>query len=195
MDLFGKISIAMNRARQYIFKQEQKWFAKFQPFLKGSVLKVGNGLGYSATFIAKTNPRLTIIDVHKDRRAINKADVLIYDGKNIPFADQAFDCAVCTYVLHHTPSPLAVLSELKRVAKRIIIIEETYGNIFAKFDLIYRDILVNFAARQRSKIHWKSYFKTGELESFFAKNELMMVTHIKERHRSYCKELFVLDQR
>lgn len=179
--------------QKYIYTQEEKWFLKFQPFLKGRVLKVGNGLGYLASFIDKTNPHLTIIDIQKNERAENKNKIIIYDGQHFPFENQSFDSVVCTYVLHHTPYPLEVFSEMKRVAKRIIIIEETYSSIFAKIDLIYRDIYVNVLAGQPSKIYWKSYFKKGDLEKLFVKNNLSVINHQEERKRTYWKELFILE--
>lgn len=182
-----------NEMQKYIYDQEEKWFSKFQPFLKGKVLKVGNGLGYFGSFIAKTNPDLTIIDVHKNERAENDNNVVIYDGQHFPFEDKSFDSVVCTYVLHHTSYPLEVFNEMRRVAKRIIIIEETHSNIFAKLDLIYRDIYVNVLAGQPSKIHWKSYFKKGDLEKLFTKNNLTVINHQEERKRTYWKELFVLE--
>lgn len=179
--------------QKYIYDQEGKWFSKFQPFLKGKVLKVGNGLGYFAGFIAKTNPGLIIIDVEKNEHAENKDSVIIYDGQHFPFEDNVFDCVVCTYVLHHTPEPLRVFREMKRVAKRMIIIEETYTNIFAKFNLVYRDIYVNVVASQPSKIHWNSYFKKGNLEKLFAKNNLTVLNHQTEKRGTYWKELFVVE--
>ncbi len=183
----------MSEMQRYIYDQEERWFSKFEPFLKGKVLKVGNGLGYFAGFIININPDLTVIDVQKNEQAKNKDSVIIYDGKLFPFEDQSFDCVVCTYVLHHTSDPLVVFNEMKRVAKRIIIIEETYANIFAKFNLVYRDIYVNFRASQPSKIHWKSYFKKGDLEKLFAKNNLMVINHQAEKSRTYWKELFILE--
>lgn len=182
-----------NWMQKYIYDQEKKWFSKFQPFLKGKVLKVGNGLGYFASFIAKTNPVLTVIDIQKNEGAENAHNVVIYDGQHFPFEDKSFDSVVCTYVLHHTSYPLEVFNEMRRVAKRIIIIEETYSNIFSKLDLIYRDIYVNVLANQPSKIHWKNYFKKGDLEKLFGKSNLTVINHQEEKKRIYWKELFVLE--
>lgn len=36
---------------------------------------------------------------------------------DMPFADQAFDYAICSHVLEHVPDPAAVVAELTRVAK------------------------------------------------------------------------------
>lgn len=182
-----------SETRQYIYEQEKRWFLKLQPFLKGKVLKVGNGLGYFAGFIAEVKPDLTVIDIQKNEQAKNKDSVIIYDGQHFPFEDKVFDSAVCTYVLHHAQFPLTVFNEMKRVAKRIIIIEQTYSNIFTKLGLIYRDIYVNFLASQLSKVYWNSYFKKGDLEKLFTKNNLTIIEHQEERKKTHWKELFVLE--
>jgi hypothetical protein len=94
--------------------------------------------------------------------------------------------------LHHTPNPLEIFDEMNRVSKRVILIEETYENLFAKLDLVYRDIRVNLGVRQGSKIHWNSYFKKGELETIFKKRHLRVLYHHAEKKRTYWKELFIV---
>jgi len=184
---------ASPRVQQYIYNQEQKWFKRFEPFLQGRVLKVGNGLGYLASFIEEVNPNMAILEIQGNEQASNKDKVVLYDGKVFPFEDNSFGCVVCTLVLHHTPNPLAVFKEMQRVAKRVILLEETYDTFFSKLDLVYRDIYVNARAGQPSQIHWNSYFKGGELETHFAQSGLQLVHHHKERRRSYHKELFIAD--
>lgn len=183
-----------NRTRQYIYDQEEKWFERFRPFLFGEVLKVGNGLGYFAFFMERGGFRPTVIDIQVNEDAFNKDRVLVYDGVDFPFADKNFDCVVCTFVLHHTPHPHAIIEEMRRVGKRIIILEETYTDFPSKLDLIYRDIYVNTLAGQPSMIHWGSYFQKGELERYFEEEGLKIVHHREERKRSYYKELFVIDE-
>lgn len=39
------------------------------------------------------------------------------DAADMPFADNAFDYAICSHVLEHVPDPVAVASELARVAR------------------------------------------------------------------------------
>lgn len=179
--------------QRYIYNQERRWFLKFQPFLSGKILKVGNGLGYVAKFIATSHSDMTVVEVQRNERAENRDNIVIYDGLHLPFEDNSFDCVVCTYVLHHTPHPLKLFSEMQRVATRMILIEETHSNIVSKLDLTYRDLYVNLLAGQPSTIHWKSYFKKGELEKLFAKHNLTIVHHEQVKKRTYWKELFVLE--
>ncbi|MEK7605741.1 MAG: methyltransferase domain-containing protein [Patescibacteria group bacterium] len=183
----------MNEMQQYIYDQEKKWFEIFKPYLKGSILKVGDGLGYLTEFMIEEKPNLAILEIQKHEDAMYKDKVVIYDGRHFPFKDKQFDAVVCTFVLHHTPHPVELLLEMKRVAKRIILIEETYSGILSKMDLVYRDTSVNMKAGQPSPIHWKSYFKKGELEKIFARENLEMVYHKEVKKRRYWKELFVVE--
>ncbi|MCH2440074.1 MAG: class I SAM-dependent methyltransferase [Candidatus Poseidoniia archaeon] len=41
-------------------------------------------------------------------------DPVIFDGKQIPFEDDAFDLAIVLTVLHHTSNPEEVLREAMR---------------------------------------------------------------------------------
>lgn len=43
---------------------------------------------------------------------------VVWDGKNMPFHDCSFDCAMATEVLEHCPEPEATLSEAFRVVKK-----------------------------------------------------------------------------
>ena len=184
-----------NRMRQYIYDQERKWFLKFEPFLFGRILKVGNGLGYFAAFMGESGYQPTVIDIQINEDAPNRDEILVYDGKTFPFDDQSFDCVVCTLVLHHTPCPYEIIEEMRRVGKRIIIFEETYDNFLSKLDLVYRDIYVNTSAGQPSTIFWGSYFRRGELERYFKEEGLKIINHQEERKRSYYKELFVIEEK
>ncbi len=184
-----------NRMRRYIYDQEGKWFSRFEPFLLGKVLKVGNGLGYFATFMEEDGYQPTVIDIQVNEDAPNKERVLVYDGKIFPFDDQSFDCVICTLVLHHTPYPYEIIKEMRRVGRRIIILEETYTDFFSKLDLVYRDIYVNTSAGQPSAIFLGSYFQRGELERYFEEEGLKMIYHQEERKRTYYKELFVIEEK
>lgn len=184
----------LNDQQKYIFSEEQRWLQKYRNYLTGSVLKVGNGLGYLSGFIKEINPDLVVIDIKIDKDCINKKDVTLYEGQVIPFPDSQFDIVVCTYILHHTPNPEKVLKEMRRVGNRIIILEETYETIFQKLDIVWRDIYVNVFAGQFSKIYWNSYFKKDNLKLIIYQNDLRVIDHLSEKKRSYHKELYILER-
>lgn len=48
----------------------------------------------------------------------------LYDGYRTPFKDSQFDTSLILFVLHHTPDPIKVLTEVKRVSRKILILED-----------------------------------------------------------------------
>lgn len=44
------------------------------------------------------------------------------DGRSLPFADAAFDAAICIEVLEHIPDPMPFLAEIRRVIRRRLLI-------------------------------------------------------------------------
>lgn len=61
----------------------------------------------------------------------------------MPYEDKTFDCALLITVLHHTPNPEEVIKEAKRVAKRVLIIEDTFSNALQEKITYFADSLVN----------------------------------------------------
>ncbi len=60
---------------------------------------------------------------------LTKLPLIIYDGSRLPFDDKSIDAALVAFVLHHCDDIQKMLSELKRVTKKkIIVLEEVYKN-------------------------------------------------------------------
>ena len=188
-----RVSNPTNKIQRYIFEEERKWFSRIQPFLYGKILKIGSGLGYMSSFVYESFNDLIVLEVKINSNDGNKDKVVIYNGIHLPFMDNSFDCVMACYVLHHTPYPNLVLKEMKRVGKRIIVLEETYTNFESKKDLVYRDLYVNGYANQTSQIYLGSYFKKEKIEGTLSKSNFSIVFHQVEKKRLYFKELFVLD--
>ena len=92
-----------------------------------------------------------------------------YDGTTLPFGDDSFDVALVITVLHHAPDPDAVLAEVSRVARRIIVIEEIYENSFEKYLTYAIDSLFNlqFFSHPRSNrtdAGWRETFQDLRLD-------------------------------
>ncbi|KKU10139.1 MAG: Methyltransferase type 11 [Candidatus Woesebacteria bacterium GW2011_GWB1_45_5] len=179
--------------RRYIYDQEKKWFFRIEPFLYGKVLKVGSGLGYMTSFVRERHPDLKILEIEINKDDKNKNRTVLYDGNHFPFSNKIFDCSICTYVLHHTPNPVGLILEMKRVSRRLIVLEETYRGVFSKMDLCYRDIYVNTLAGQPSRIFWNSYFQDKELLKVLKGMDLEIIHSQKEKKRTYFKILYVLE--
>jgi SAM-dependent methyltransferase len=75
-----------------------------------------------------------------------RADVLAR-AEDIPFPDDSFDVVACRIAPHHFADVRAAVAEMARVARRLVLIEDT----------LYEDELVEEAERLRDPTHVRSY--------------------------------------
>lgn len=73
----------------------------------------------------KDKYHITLADISPTKKLINKEDV-----QNLSFKDNSFDIVICQEVLEHVPNPIKAISELKRVAKKQLIISVPYEPFF-----------------------------------------------------------------
>lgn len=183
------------KTEDYIQTQERWWLGKFSPFIqKVKVLKIGNGLGHLSELIRPLAEELTILDIETYPKTINKNQVQLYSGYPIPYPDKSFDTTIIIFTLHHIPQSTAYFKEVLRVTnKRIILLEETYDNVFQKAHLYLRDWLINRKAGQPVKLYWTSYFSRKKIRKLFKEAKLKESHTFSKQHKTYFKELFVLD--
>jgi len=89
-----------------------------------SVLDVGAGDGMIARLVMDARPDLTIRGVDVLARAESHIPVTLFDGTTIPHKDREFDAAMMVDVLHHASQQERLLSEMRRVVKRAIVIKD-----------------------------------------------------------------------
>jgi ubiquinone/menaquinone biosynthesis C-methylase UbiE len=94
---------------------------------------------------------------------------ITYDGKTLPFRNDSFDVALVITVLHHAPDPDAVLGEVRRVARRIIVTEEIYENRVEKYFTYAVDSLFNLEffghpRSNRTDPEWRKAFQKLRLD-------------------------------
>lgn len=127
-----------------------------------SVIDVGCGGGEFSEWLMQQGYKTTSIDV-KNKSRTKSINPIIYNGTNIPYADNSFDLALLFTVLHHTPNPELVIKEVLRVAKRVIIIEDVFANKVEKVICIANCSVANREFRghphsNKSDIGWKQVF-------------------------------------
>jgi ubiquinone/menaquinone biosynthesis C-methylase UbiE len=115
------------------------------PFLKkeDKVLDFGCGTCSIWKYLADRGYNLTGVDINNLSLYQKYQPEIIQEGR-LPYEDNQFDVAIIYTVLHHTKDPKSVLLEVKRVAKRLIVVEETYKNSFQKYLTFIMDSLTNW---------------------------------------------------
>jgi SAM-dependent methyltransferase len=94
--------------------------------LSGDVLEIGYGSGLNqphlptaVTGVWAIEPSVTGLRLGEARRAASAVPVVVAgdDAQSLPFEDDRFDAALCTWVLCGIPDPGAALAEVARVLK------------------------------------------------------------------------------
>ncbi len=136
-----------------------------------TVLDVGCETGHLCQYLAEIHgAKATGIDVH-DARTI-PIDFRVFDGRSIPFEDDAFDHVVLSFVLHHCNDPMTLIKECRRVARRSVIAfedlpETRVGKMLTKlhigvFKLAYR---LESAGDYRTALEWLGDNVTNVVET------------------------------
>lgn len=84
------------------------------------LLDVGCGSGAVTSDLRRLGPDVVAVDVSPTmaaRTATIAPDVLVADGRNLPFADASFDAAVCNLTLMWARNPADVVAEMARVVR------------------------------------------------------------------------------
>ena len=104
------VDLQTNTIHRDLIRELPKW--------KGRVLDIGCG---NCPFRHLLDPQSTQyqgIDVNVAASfGYANPDVVYYDGKTIPFADESFDAVLCTEVLGHVLDPAPFIAELRRVLR------------------------------------------------------------------------------
>ena len=86
------------------------------------IIDIGAGKGLLAQEMAQQfDARVILVDV----ASYNQTDLplTVCDSRALAFADDSFDYALLSFVLHHSQNPDAILREALRVAREIIVVE------------------------------------------------------------------------
>lgn len=154
--------------RFYESKTGKKWIrnklASVLPYLDkaDNIIDIGCGNGLISQKLTENGYHCTPVDV-ADLSIANNINVIVYDGRHLPYQDKSFDVALLLTVLHHCEQPLDVLQESLRVASRVIIIEDIYSNKIQQYLTYGMDTLVNLGHsnmtyQNKTDSAWKAAF-------------------------------------
>jgi ubiquinone/menaquinone biosynthesis C-methylase UbiE len=138
---------------------------KIEAYAKPSdrILDIGGGMCVICRMLRERGYDVTPLDVadlsfEPDIRSV------LYDGETIPFEDDSFDLALLITVLHHTPDPDSVLKEARRVAGRIVVVEDIYHNAWDQYLTYFADSALNLEftghpRTNRTDAGWREAFE------------------------------------
>jgi ubiquinone/menaquinone biosynthesis C-methylase UbiE len=95
-----------------------------------NVLDAGCGEGYVLDFISRRNPDLKLVGVDLSEQAVQyakehfgqRAEFRKGSVYKLPFSDKSFDTVVCSEVLEHLDDAGRAIAELRRVARKAVVI-------------------------------------------------------------------------
>lgn len=96
-----------------------------------------------------------------------KVNLVVADACALPFKNSAFDLAFSKDILHHTEYPITVLREIKRISKRVVIVEANRPNLIMLMFTKYYDEQ-HFTSDQLKSLIENAGLKIQKFEQFHA---------------------------
>ena len=139
----------------------------------GSHIEIGSGPGSLLAVMRAQGYDVTGLDII-DSSYSEDLQPKIYNGETIPFCKDAFDTALLPTVLHHVQDPDRLIQEAARIARRVIIIEDVYNNVFMEWltklvDSVMNLEFIGHPHSNRTDIIWKQSFDRLNLSLKYSK--------------------------
>lgn len=96
------------------------------PPTRQTILEIGARHGKVTRLLTSRFPEITALDLIRPSFDIDGVTTVQGDVQNLNFADESFDCVICTEVLEHVDDVKRACSEISRVARHEILIGVPY---------------------------------------------------------------------
>lgn len=136
---------------ELIAAEQARVLAEFiGPLENRTVLDVGTGTGRAAFLLARGGALVTGVDASEEMLRVARARAaqepvpvtfLVGDAHKLQFPDRSFDVVVCLRVVMHSPEWKAVVAELCRSAKALVILDYPSSRSFARLQSSGRKVL------------------------------------------------------
>ena len=93
---------------------------------------IGAGCGQYAEYLNDIGYEVTALDQNKNLLDGAKCKTIVCSGEKTHFEDCEFDFSMAICILHHCKDPLAVLREMKRISRKVIIQEPNRRNFLVR---------------------------------------------------------------
>lgn len=136
-----------------------------------TLLDVGCGDGAISKLIQNKNKEIKIVGIDVMERPTSSIIIELFDGENIPYHNDSFDCTMLIDVLHHVKNIKQLLTEAKRVSKNFILIKDHQYksnldlNVLKFMDYVGNkphNIIINY--NFLNEVEWNSMFDDLGLE-------------------------------
>ena len=138
-----------------------------------SVLDVGGGHGQNISLVNALGHRLTILGSDESCNQVVKkdldsglADFNVGTLLALPYADNSFDVVICYRILSHMDSWQALIGELTRVARHLVLVDYPSKRSFN----IVSDVLFLFKKQIEKNTRRYGYFSDDDVDAVFVGN-------------------------
>ena len=95
-------------------------------------IDIGAGCGQYAEYLNNIGYEVTALDQNKNLLDGAKCKTIVCSGEKTPFEDNEFDFSMAICTLHHCRDPLAVLREMKRISRKVMVQEPNKRNLLVR---------------------------------------------------------------
>lgn len=164
LDVLYKYNLSKKLVYQILNTRAKGLADTVSPYLnKGDlILDIGPASCTVTEALIKQDLRVFPLDI-ENFSIVDTVLPTIYDGYRMPFKDNQFETSLILFVLHHTPDPIKVLIEAKRVSRKILVFEDIVTSPVHKFLTASLDSLMNLEFYNQPHTNkrddeWKSIF-------------------------------------
>ncbi len=136
--VLGSAAIALWRMDA---RRKVRWMATS---LKGRtrLLEIGSGPGSLLEALRREQHDVEAVDID-DSAYDPRLRAQLFDGRTLPYRNDAFDGAILATTLHHAADPDRLIAEAARVAPMILVIEDVYRSEAQRRITLFADSLTN----------------------------------------------------
>jgi SAM-dependent methyltransferase len=132
-----------------------------KPWVRGRTLDVGSWDGLVASQLGVDIVGIDVCDPPPN----TVIPVQRFNGREIPYGDGEFETVLCCTALHHAEDPAALLAEMLRVGRRLVIMDDSYDTLVERCSVQFLHVissrLVNMPYQKwgfRSLRGWINFF-------------------------------------
>ncbi|HET7832601.1 MAG TPA: class I SAM-dependent methyltransferase [Gallionella sp.] len=134
---------------------------------KAKILDLPAGNGWISSQLAEAGATAVPADINDERPDFVPANM----ERDLPFANEEFDCVICAEGIEHVLRPEALFSELARVLKKggvLIITTPNVQNLYSRYQLACTGYLFQFDPfHQEARLKTEGLFDRGHVSPVF----------------------------